>query len=110
MRARRAPRIVNFRLMSVLKWRASRRTSDIEARIRAALEGLAPLLPVSSGGVELVRFEPESGRAVVRARGDCPDCELSVEMLMQGIAAHVRRHVPEVREVEPVPGGCARNE
>ena len=96
--------------MGVLNWRPARPGSDVEARIRAALEGLRPLLPAESAGVELVRFERASGRAVVRARGDCPDCALSVDMLMQGIAAHLRRHVPEVQDVEHANAEDARTD
>ena len=96
--------------MGVLNWRPSRRTSEIEGRIRAALDELRTLLPVDSGGVELVRFEAERGRLLVRARGDCPECELSVAMLMEGIAAHLRRQVPEVREVVHADGSDGPDE
>jgi Fe-S cluster biogenesis protein NfuA len=41
----------------------------------------------------------DSGLAVLHVAGDCPDCDMSAEMLMQGIEAHLRMRVPEVREV-----------
>ena len=79
------------------------RDSDaaIEARIREAIEGLRPLLGVD-GGVELVNFEGASGVAVLRVEGDCPQCEMPVATFLQGIEAHLRMRVPEIREIRPV--------
>ena len=73
----------------------------IEARIREAIESLRPLLGVDSG-VELVNFESASGVAVLRVEGDCPQCEMPVATLLQGIEAHLRMRVPEIREIRPV--------
>jgi Fe-S cluster biogenesis protein NfuA len=41
----------------------------------------------------------ENGIAVIRCTGDCPDCDLSVEMLTVGIEAHLRQQVPEIRSI-----------
>jgi Fe-S cluster biogenesis protein NfuA len=71
----------------------------VETRIREALLELIPLLRIDSVGVELVTFEAESGVAMLRFAGDCPDCNLSASMLRQGIEAHLKMRVPEVREV-----------
>lgn len=87
--------------MGLLK-RGRDRTADIEARIRAAIEGLRPLLGVEASGVELVNFEAASGVAVLRVEGDCPHCEMPVATLLQGIEAHLRMRVPEIREIRPV--------
>lgn len=95
-----APRS-NFRAMGLLK-RGHNRDGEIEARIRDAIEGLRPLLGVDSGAVELVTFEGESGVAVLRVEGDCPACEMPVATLLQGIEAHLRLRVPEIREIRPV--------
>lgn len=76
-------------------------TAAIEARIREAIEGLRPLLGVENG-VELVNFESSSGVAVLRVEGDCPQCEMPVATLLQGIEAHLRLRVPEIREIRPV--------
>ena len=52
--------------------------------------------------VELVEFDAESGTAVLRVEGDCPDCELSAANLIEGIGAHLRARVPEVRDVRRI--------
>jgi Fe-S cluster biogenesis protein NfuA len=76
--------------------------SAIEARIRDALAGLRPLLHFESAHLELVRFEAASGVALLRLDGACPDCDLTAATLRQGIEAHLRLRVPEVREVRTV--------
>ena len=86
--------------MSLLR-RGRNDTAAIEARIREAIDGLRPLLGVQNG-VELVNFERDSGVAVLRVEGDCPECEMPVATLLQGIEAHLRLRVPEIREIRPV--------
>jgi Fe-S cluster biogenesis protein NfuA len=79
--------------------RASEADGAVEERIRAAISEVGPLLKLETIGIELVRFERESGVAMRRFEGDCPDCEMSARMLRDGIEAHLRTQVPEVREV-----------
>lgn len=87
--------------MGLLK-RGRTSSAAIEARIREAIEGLRPLLGVGSCDVELVTFEVATGIAVLRVEGDCPHCEMPVATLLQGIEAHLRLRVPEIREIRPV--------
>jgi Fe-S cluster biogenesis protein NfuA len=84
--------------MGLLK-RGRERGQAIEARIRDAIESLRPLLGASAASVELVTFESATGVATLRVDGDCPDCEMPVATFLQGIEAHLRRRVPEIREV-----------
>ncbi len=79
--------------------RASEADGAVEERIRAAISEVGPLLKLETIGIELVRFERESGVAMLRFEGDCPDCEMSARMLRDGIEAHLKTQVPEVREV-----------
>jgi Fe-S cluster biogenesis protein NfuA len=80
--------------------RPLRRTRPtIEERIGEALAQVAVILRLDEAVVELVEFERGTGVAVLRLRGDCPDCEMSVTTLRDGIEAHLRMRVPEVREV-----------
>jgi Fe-S cluster biogenesis protein NfuA len=80
--------------------RSIRRTRQtIEARIGDALAQVAVMLRLDQAVIELVQFEKDTGVAVLRLRGDCPDCEMSVSTLRDGIAAQLRLRVPEVREV-----------
>ncbi|MGQ0712269.1 MAG: NifU family protein [Gemmatimonadaceae bacterium] len=78
--------------------RSARRTNPTpEARIEAALGQVAEMLRLDQAVLELVEFQ--NGVAVLRLRGDCPDCEMSVSTLSVGIEAQLRMRVPEVREV-----------
>ena len=72
---------------------------DVDERIRESLDELRPLLHISEATVELVRFDAENGTAVLRIEGDCPDCEMSAANMIEGIGAHLRARVPEVKDV-----------
>jgi Fe-S cluster biogenesis protein NfuA len=83
--------------------RSLRRTGPtIEQRIADALAQVAVMLRLNQAVIELVEFEQRTGVAVLRLRGDCPDCEMSVSTLRAGIEAQLRMRVPEVREVRAV--------
>ena len=79
--------------------KGAREEPDIDNRIRQTLVELRPLLHIAEANIELVAFEEESGVAVLRVEGDCPDCEMSAANMIEGIAAHLRSRVPEVRDV-----------
>lgn len=57
------------------------------------------MLRIEPAAVELVSFDPATGTAVLRVEGDCPDCQMSAAMMIEGISAHLRARVPEIREV-----------
>jgi Fe-S cluster biogenesis protein NfuA len=82
--------------MSLFKQRTS---PDVEDRIRAAIEGMRELLRIDAMDVELVEFDADTGVAVVRSTGDCPDCDLSAEHLTVGIEAHLRQQIAEIRSI-----------
>ena len=71
----------------------------VEARIRAAIETLRPLLHIDACGLELIAWEAVGGVAVLRVEGECPDCAMSATTLLQGIEAHLMSRVPEIRAV-----------
>jgi Fe-S cluster biogenesis protein NfuA len=77
--------------------------AGIEARLRAAIDDLRPMLGDGTHGVELVDFEVATATAVLRLSGGCSDCDMTAEMLIQGIEANLRRNVPEVRAVRALP-------
>lgn len=79
--------------------RAGEADEAVEERIRAAIADVGPLLKLETIGIELVRFERAGGVAMLRFEGDCPDCDMPASMLREGIEAHLKTHVPEVREV-----------
>ena len=72
---------------------------SVEDRIGDALAQVASMLRLDRALIELVSFERSTGVAVLRLHGDCPDCEMSVTALRDGIEAQLRMRVPEVREV-----------
>ena len=84
--------------MGVLK-RNRRTEQGIEGRIRHEIEHLVPLLHIDACQIRLVRFEPATGLALLRIEGGCSHCDMSAVTLLQGIEAHLRRSVPEIREV-----------
>ena len=79
--------------------RRNRPSADIEHRIRDAIAAMRPLLRIQPLAIELVRFDPASGVAVIRMEGDCPECDLNADALRTGIEAHLRLRVPEINEV-----------
>jgi Fe-S cluster biogenesis protein NfuA len=76
------------------------KSQRIEAQIRDAITGLRPLLRRSApDAVGLVSFDLQSGVVILHLDGDCPDCEMPMSALLQGIEAHLKLRVPEIREV-----------
>jgi Fe-S cluster biogenesis protein NfuA len=82
--------------------KGARAERDVDNRIRETLLELRPMLHIAEANIELVQFEEQTGTAVLRVEGDCPDCEMSAANMMEGIAAHLRARVPEVRDVRRV--------
>jgi Fe-S cluster biogenesis protein NfuA len=75
---------------------------EIDDRIRATLREIRPLLHISDAVVSLVEFDMPSGTATLRIEGDCPDCEMSAANMIEGIGAHLRARVPEVKDVRRI--------
>jgi Fe-S cluster biogenesis protein NfuA len=82
--------------MSLFKQRAA---PDIEDRIRVAIGEMRTMLRIDTMDVELIELDADTGVAVIRCSGDCPDCDLSAENLTVGIEAHLRQQVPEIRSI-----------
>jgi Fe-S cluster biogenesis protein NfuA len=83
--------------------KGARGERDVDHRIRETLVEMRPLLHIAEANIELVQFEEETGTVVLRVEGDCPDCDMSAANMIEGIAAHLRSHVPEVKDVRTVP-------
>lgn len=82
--------------------KGARAERDIDNRIRETLVEIHTLLHMDEASIELVQFEEQTGTAVLRVEGDCPDCEMSAANMIEGIAAHLRSRVPEVRDVRRI--------
>jgi Fe-S cluster biogenesis protein NfuA len=78
---------------------ADSRNARFAARVREAIVDLRPLLPMEHAHVELVQVQVDDGEVVLRLEGSCTGCHLSVETLREGITAHLRRAVPEIRRI-----------
>lgn len=82
--------------------KGARAERDVDNRIRETLVEIHTLLHMDEASIELVQFEEQTGTAVLRVEGDCPDCEMSAANMIEGIAAHLRSRVPEVRDVRRI--------
>lgn len=73
--------------------------SNIESRVRAALEQIRPYLNADGGDIELVEITGEM-HAIVRLSGACSTCNKSYQTMTNGVQQMVRRMVPEIVAVE----------
>ncbi len=69
-------------------------------KVEKALEKIRPALMADGGNVELV--EVEDGVVKVRLTGACGGCPMSQMTLKMGIEKHLKKEVPEVKEVVAV--------
>lgn len=84
--------------MSVLR-RNRRPQPDIEHQIRDELAAILPILRIDQCAIELRRFDPTTGTAVLFMRGGCPECDCSPATFMQGIETQLKLRVTELRAV-----------
>lgn len=71
-------------------------------RIEQALDTFRPYIASHRGHVEVVDFDEEEGRLLLRLGGTCHGCAASSITLKQGIETRLRQAVPEVKVVESV--------
>jgi len=71
-----------------------------EAKVRAALEEIRPMLQADGGDIELVAVE---GKVVkVRLQGHCAGCPMAQMTIQRGIQARLKEQFPEIERVQPV--------
>jgi Fe-S cluster biogenesis protein NfuA len=75
---------------------------DTIDRIERTLDTLRPYIASHKGHVEVVDFDEEEGRLLLRLGGTCHGCAASTLTLKHGIEARLRQSVPEVKVVESV--------
>ena len=75
---------------------------DAIDRIEKTLDTLRPYIASHRGMVEVVDFDENEGRLLLRLGGSCHGCTASTITLRQGIESRLREMVPEVRSVEAV--------
>jgi Fe-S cluster biogenesis protein NfuA len=75
---------------------------DIEQQIEEVLERVRPALRLDGGGIELVKFDAQSGQAHVRLQGACVGCPMAQITLKMGVEHALCEAIPEVLEVVAV--------
>lgn len=69
-------------------------------RILEVLDEIRPMLQADGGDVEFVDFV--DGKVLVRLKGACGSCPMSVMTLKNGIEARMKAKIPEVESVEQI--------
>ncbi|MFB0564283.1 MAG: NifU family protein [Candidatus Aminicenantaceae bacterium] len=72
----------------------------MKEKVEEALNKIRPALMADGGNVELV--EVDGGVVKVRLTGACGGCPMSQMTLKMGIEKHLRKEIPEIREVVAV--------
>jgi Fe-S cluster biogenesis protein NfuA len=75
---------------------------DTIERIERTLDTLRPYIASHRGQVEVIDFDEQDGRLLLRLGGTCHGCAASTVTLKQGIEVRLREMVPEVKSVEAV--------
>lgn len=70
-------------------------------RVKTALEEIIPFLEEDGGGLEVLEVT-EDNVARVEFKGACRSCTMNNMTFKAGVEDAIRRHVPEIREVEAV--------
>jgi Fe-S cluster biogenesis protein NfuA len=69
-------------------------------RILAVLDEIRPTLQADGGDIEFIDFN--EGVVLVRLRGACGSCPMSMVTLKQGVEARLKARIPEVLRVEQI--------
>ena len=81
---------------------ADNRASDLESRVRHAIEHVKPYLMVDGGSCEFVRIDYAAWVVEVCLVGACRTCSLAAMTLRAGIERAILHEAPEIRRVEAV--------
>ena len=70
----------------------------LQERVEEALDSLRPFIQQHGGDVELVRIE--GSMVVVKLKGACSGCVMSMMTLKNGVENFIRERAPEIERVE----------
>lgn len=73
----------------------------MEERVQKAIEELRPHLQADGGDIELVEVT-DDGVVKVRLLGACVGCPMRQMTLTHGVTRFIKKHVPEIKEVQAV--------
>ena len=76
--------------------------ASFEERVRGVIDQIRPMLQADGGDIELVNAAEDTGVVSVRLQGACKGCPGAAMTLKMGVERHLKQHVPEVTEVQPV--------
>lgn len=67
-------------------------------KVKEVLDQVRPALQRDGGDVELIEVG-DDGVVIVKLQGACAGCPMSQMTLKMGIEQHIKRQIPEVKEV-----------
>jgi Fe-S cluster biogenesis protein NfuA len=73
--------------------------TEIEEQIEQVLEQIRPYIRQDGGGIELVKYETQTGVVYVRLNGACVGCPMSQITLKMGVEAALHDAIPGIKEV-----------
>lgn len=73
----------------------------LKERVAEALDQVRPSLQADGGDIALIDVT-EDGIVKVKLQGACAGCPMSQMTLKQGVEVHLKKMVPEVKEVVSV--------
>ncbi len=71
-------------------------------RIEKVLDEIRPTLQADGGDVEFINYNADTGVVLVRMKGACGNCPMSLMTLKQGIEARMKIAIPEVQSVDQI--------
>ncbi|MEA3398539.1 MAG: NifU family protein [Patescibacteria group bacterium] len=71
----------------------------MEDKIKQVLNKVRPNLQADGGDVEFISWDKKIGQVKVRLVGMCAGCPMAQATLEQGIAAEIKKAIPEVKAV-----------
>jgi Fe-S cluster biogenesis protein NfuA len=75
------------------------RSGDMRSRVEEALDKVRPAMQADGGDARVVSCDEKSGEVRIEMVGACRGCPLSQLDFAYAIESHIRREVPEAREI-----------
>lgn len=72
----------------------------MKEKVEKALDKIRPALMADGGGIELVEVKDDVVK--VKLTGACGGCPMSQMTLKMGIERHLKKEIPEIKEVVAV--------
>ncbi len=72
---------------------------EIQNKIEEVLTRIRPALRMDGGGIELVKFDEQTGAVHVKMQGACVGCPMSQITLKMGVEAALKDAIPSITEV-----------